>query len=166
MNRVRSDASPFARHPYWKAYTNQRYQALRRGIAFQLEFKQWLSIWKASGHLPNRGKQKGQYVMARHGDCGPYANGNVKIVTINQNGHESKGKTGQTTPIECREKISLSHRKLSPLTEAQVREIRRSYVPYSRDANTVALAREYGVAQATVWTIIANRSWKPQAARR
>ena len=164
MRQLRSDASPFARHPCWKAYCDQQNCARIRSIAFFLTFEQWLSIWETSGYLSRRGKQAGQYVMARLGDRGAYAVGNVKIVTINQNGSESKGKTGQVTPKECRGKISFSHRKLSPLTEAQVIEIRRRYRRYSHDANTVTLAEEYGVAQATVWFIVANRSWKPRTA--
>lgn len=163
MNKLRFNAaSPLAR--YRSMWCDQRCRARNRGITFQLSFKQWFSIWQNSGRLHRRGKQNGQYVMARFGDRGPYATGNVKIVTINQNGHESKGKTGQITPLTCREKISLSHRKLSPLTKAQVREIRRRYVPRSRDANTVVLAREYGVSQATLWNIVANRSWKSRTA--
>jgi hypothetical protein len=165
MNRLRSDASPFARHPHWRAYRDQRYAARRRGIAFKLTFEQWLSIWKTSRRLSQRGKQKNQYVMARPGDRGPYAVGNVKIVTINRNGHESKGKTGQLTPLECRQKISLARRASSRLTEAHVREIRQRYVYHSRDANTVSLAREYGVSQYTIWAILADWHWKPLETR-
>ena len=159
--RIRSDASsPFVRHSYWKAYTNQCYGARRRGIEFQLTFEQWLSIWKASRRLSRRGTRSGQYVMARFGDCGPYAVGNVKIITTNRNRKEAKQPIQIRSP-ESRGRSSLALRAISPLTEDQVSEIRRRYVFRSPDANTVALAREYGVAQATIWFIVTNRSWKP-----
>lgn len=51
-----------------------------RGIDFALSFGQWLDIWIASGKLLQRGRHRGDYVMARMGDCGPYAPGNVEII--------------------------------------------------------------------------------------
>jgi hypothetical protein len=165
MNRLRFNAaSPIAR--YRSMWRDQRRHARRRGIEFQLTFEQWLLIWETSGRLPERGKETGQYVMARPGDQGPYAVGNVRIITVNQNAGESKGMTGQIQSLATCGKISFAHRARSSLTEAQVSEIRRRYVPRSPDANTVVLAREYGVAQATIWFIIANRSWKPLGAYR
>ncbi len=168
MGRIRSDASsPFVRHPHWRDYYNHKYDATKhRNIPFLLSFEQWLAIWEASGHLHERGYLSGQYVMARPGDRGPYKIGNVRIVTTNQNSREAKGRIGQPWSEEIREKISLSHRKLSPLSEAQVREIRRRYVYRSQHANTLTLADEYGVAQATIWFIVTNRSWKPEATKR
>lgn len=63
----------------------QKARAAKRGIEFLLTFEEWLKIWTASGHLHERGKFKHQYCMARHGDCGPYAVGNVSIVTMEEN---------------------------------------------------------------------------------
>ena len=45
-------------------YNQHKYRAERRGIPFELTFKQWLKIWQYSGHLHERGHRQGQYVMA------------------------------------------------------------------------------------------------------
>lgn len=45
----------------------------------RLSFDEWLSIWKTSGHLHERGKGAGKYVMSRINDLGHYELGNVCI---------------------------------------------------------------------------------------
>jgi hypothetical protein len=67
------------------AFEYQRWYARSKGRGFELTYEQWLEIWQASGHLHERGPYKGQYVMARFGDKGPYAIGNVEIITAEQN---------------------------------------------------------------------------------
>lgn len=43
-------------------------------------------MWKRSGHWEERGnKTSAGYVMARNGDAGAYADGNVSIVTHAEN---------------------------------------------------------------------------------
>ncbi len=74
---------------HFLVYDRQRWNALRRGIAFELTFAQWLEIWEQSGQLENRGRRSGQYVMSRNGDQGPYAVGNVSIKTTGRNLAES-----------------------------------------------------------------------------
>ena len=67
-------------------YLSQRQSAIgKRGIAWKINFSEWLSIWLASGKWDKRGVGRGSYCMARHGDAGPYAVGNVSIqlCTIN-----------------------------------------------------------------------------------
>ena len=66
-------------------FKQQARQAKQRGIGWQLTFDEWLSIWNESGHLHERGNKRGQYVMGRTGDIGPYAAGNVYICTFAQN---------------------------------------------------------------------------------
>lgn len=73
------------------AYHTHRGGAKRRGIKFILTYEEWLSIWRKSGHLPQRGIKRGQYVMARKRDTGSYAKGNVSIITVTKN---LNGKTG------------------------------------------------------------------------
>lgn len=63
------------------AYSNQKHDAAVRRIAFELSLEEWLTIWKESGHLHERGKGGIKYCMARINDTGPYAKGNVEIVT-------------------------------------------------------------------------------------
>jgi hypothetical protein len=64
-------------------------QAAGRNIPFLLTFEQWWDIWQQSGHWHERGNLDGdKYCMARHGDVGPYAVGNVKIITNRENSIE------------------------------------------------------------------------------
>lgn len=104
-------------------FTTQRHDAKRRGVIWLLTYEEWLKIWMDSGHWHERGCKKGQYVMARYGDKGPYAVDNVRIVLVETNNSEgnhqgntnaigniSKGFSGQKHSIETREKIASSMR--------------------------------------------------------
>lgn len=73
------------RDSYFASFLSQRRSASRRRISWQFEFDEWLSVWLESGHLSERGKLGHQYVMARFGDCGPYAKSNVRIITSAEN---------------------------------------------------------------------------------
>jgi hypothetical protein len=64
----------------------QRMNACRRGIPFLLTFEEWLAVW---GDLLGARGRSG-YVMARHGDAGPYAVGNVRIITTQENSREQR----------------------------------------------------------------------------
>jgi len=66
-------------------YDQHKYRAERRGIPFELTFKQWLKIWQDSGHLRERGHRQGQYVMARFLGGGSYKIGNVRIIPAEDN---------------------------------------------------------------------------------
>ena len=46
------------------------------------------------------------------------------------------------------------------LTDEQVREIRRLYIPYSKEYGTVALARKYGVTNRIIGLIVKNKEYK------
>lgn len=90
-----------------KAFLSHRGNAKARGIPFLLTYDQWLEIWTASGHLHERGRHKGQYVMARFGDVGPYAVGNVEIVTAEEN--IVAAQYGKRLTTETREKIAVAN---------------------------------------------------------
>lgn len=81
------------------AYREHKNRSGDRGITFDLTFVQWLEIWQSSGRLHQRGRSAGHYVMGRKDDNGPYAVGNVRIITVEQNNSEKK-----QSP-ETREKI-------------------------------------------------------------
>jgi hypothetical protein len=68
------------KNPARGAYASHKCGAKRRGIPFLLTFEKWWSIWQDSGKWEMRGIRRGCYVMARFGDVGPYAVGNVSIV--------------------------------------------------------------------------------------
>ena len=60
-----------------RLFTKQRYQAIQRGIEWNLSFDEWLAIW--GDKLSQRGRGRGQLVMARIEDTGPYAVWNVYL---------------------------------------------------------------------------------------
>jgi hypothetical protein len=91
---------------FGSAYYNHKMDAGRRGISFLLSFEQWLEIWVASGRLAERGPRKGQYVMARFGDKGPYVVGNVKIIQVEENLREYWDRAGAREQLAQR---SLGH---------------------------------------------------------
>jgi hypothetical protein len=62
-----------------RAYFDQRGNAAKRGVGFDMSFDEWLTVWESSGHLAERGCRKGQYAMSRIGDVGPYSVSNVFI---------------------------------------------------------------------------------------
>ncbi len=71
-------------------YNVQKHHAIKkRNISFDLTFEEWYKIWLDSGRWQERGR--GGYVMARFGDKGPYAIGNVEIKHHIDNMHDTKG---------------------------------------------------------------------------
>lgn len=111
--------------PYRKWYMHRR-DALRRGIPFLLSFEQWMHIWQESGHWRERGKKKGQYVMARPGDKGAYEEGNVKIILQEDNTREAC--VGKKATAETRAKMSVSRRKRPGHSQETITKIRESNI--------------------------------------
>lgn len=106
----------------WGAFSQHRRDAKKRGIDFLFTFKKWLKVWEKSGHLHERGCRKGQYVMARHGDVGPYSSNNVMIVTSGQNHYD--GNIGRSNPMSEIAKLKISKAmKGKKLTEAHKKAI-------------------------------------------
>lgn len=82
----------FIRHTKAAKYMHQRYAAKGRGIEWEISFPEWVAVWMESGHFEDRGKGKGKYCMARHGDTGPYKIGNVSIQPYQKNSSEGSAK--------------------------------------------------------------------------
>ena len=78
------------------AFIDHRHMAMIRGVAFLMTFVEWWSVWTASGKWDERGRGYG-YVMARNGDAGPYAVGNVYICTGVQNLADYRERVAQET---------------------------------------------------------------------
>ena len=70
------------------AFQRQRQNARKRGILWDLTIGDWWDIWVRSGKWGERGRGAEKYVMGRNGDIGPYAVGNVKIITQAENVEE------------------------------------------------------------------------------
>lgn len=109
-----------------RRFNAQRGTSKVRGIPFLLTEAEWWKIWQESGHWPERGKGVGKYHMARFGDVGPYAVGNVKIITHSQNSQEcSLGVKRPPRTKEHSRKISeaLTGRKIGPMATEHKRKI-------------------------------------------
>jgi hypothetical protein len=94
---------------YYEKYYTQRRESIKRGIDFQFSFEDWIQWW--GNDIVNRGRCKGQLVMARYKDQGPYHPDNVRKATCSENATEAhKGKIRPHTE-EHNNKISVSKRK-------------------------------------------------------
>lgn len=111
-----------AANPQAAAYLTQKSHAKSRGIPFLLTFDEWWDIWKTSGKWEHRGKCRGQYVMARNGDTGPYAKDNVRICTGTENISEiivteemrqqmSESRRGRQHSAQGRQNMSAAQKK-------------------------------------------------------
>jgi hypothetical protein len=89
LESVRASAEARGLPDPLRAFRQHKAGAAKRGIGFDLSFSEWWGIWEA--HYHNRGTRSGQMVMARMGDVGPYAVGNVSIKTSIANVRESFG---------------------------------------------------------------------------
>jgi hypothetical protein len=68
-----------------KRYAMQRNKARHRGIEWNLTFDEWFGWWLENGHYHERGRRKGEYVMARFGDVGPYSLDNIYCIPNREN---------------------------------------------------------------------------------
>ncbi len=64
------------------AYRTHRGNARRRRIAFLLTPGQWWRWWSQDGRWERRGRHRDALVVARKNDAGPYAVGNVELLTL------------------------------------------------------------------------------------
>jgi hypothetical protein len=100
---------------YYNEYYNAYYCAKKRNIDWHFTYDTWINWWGED--ITNRGTYKGQLVMARNGDIGPYHPDNVRKATCSENCSEgSKGKSKPCTmtadALKMRGlKISASRRK-------------------------------------------------------
>ena len=62
-------------------YNNSKQDAKRRGIEWLFTFESWVEWWLTDNRYANRGRGGTKFVMARHGDEGPYAPWNVRCAT-------------------------------------------------------------------------------------
>lgn len=81
----------------------QRKSAKARGIGWELGFKEWWTIWQESGKWALRGRGQG-YCMARIGDDGPYADGNIYITTSIENSSTGGQRKSDAMPLGVRKR--------------------------------------------------------------
>lgn len=87
--------------PVKRKYGNQKLSAKRRGVEWQFTFEEWMRVWIDSGKWEMRGRGKGQYCMARHGDVGPYNTSNVSIILSQKNSSDgiAVARSNATEPL-------------------------------------------------------------------
>lgn len=118
---------------YYSAMRNARV----RGINWEFTREGWHFWWLdhlGPNWLTQRGTARGQYVMARKGDTGPYAPWNVECITTGQN-HQDQYKNGRY------------HGKQKHLRAEAVRYIYQSAAPQK------LLAKQHGILINTVSAI-------------
>ena len=76
---------------YQTQYDNAKYHAIHiRNIEWKFTYDSWVAWW--GDDIANRGPRKGQLVMARYKDQGPYHPDNVRKATAEENcGEGSRG---------------------------------------------------------------------------
>ena len=67
------------------AYRAHRASAKQRGVEFLITFDEWADWWLEDDRWESRGVGRDELVMARFGDVGPYALGNIYCTTSAQN---------------------------------------------------------------------------------
>ena len=110
---------------YKQKYNCQKNMAKKRNIDFQFTYEEWLAWW--GDDIVNRGKSKGQLVMARIGDQGPYHPDNVVKKTCSENASEgNKGKIyvawnkGKSQTEEHKRKLSVARNNQSQETREKI----------------------------------------------
>lgn len=94
------------KNPFLKRYTQQKSNAMSRGIEFLLSFDDWTKIWLESGKWEERGRGIGKYCMCRFNDVGNYELNNVYIGLSTLN--VSEGNKGKIDSVETRQKKSVA----------------------------------------------------------
>lgn len=96
----------------WGKFMGQIKNAERRGIAWNLTFREWWSLWEP--HYGDRGTRKTQKVMCRTLDRGAYEVGNVRIDYASANGHEKKMSNYARYGSKWRRDVRNGHAHLAP----------------------------------------------------
>src|ERR1035437_6539679 len=74
-----------ARRRLKRRFLTQRANGKSRDIVWRLSFDQWCAWWIETGHIDERGRERGQWVMARPFDSGPYEIGNLVCLRAENN---------------------------------------------------------------------------------
>jgi len=129
-----------------KAFHTQKSDANVRGIPFLFEFDDWEYWWIRSlgpKWFEKRGRKRGQYVMARKGDKGPYAWWNIDCITCSENQKQTSG---------------INHPG-AKLTEELVKKI------YFAKGYAKDISKRYGVRKYTVLKIKNGVLWSSYTAQ-
>ena len=87
---------------YKDKYRDHKFRAKKRGLDFHFTYEEWIEWWGKD--IVRRGNRKGNLVMSRYGDVGPYHPDNVFKNTAEQNA--SDGNKGRPKSEEHNAKVS------------------------------------------------------------
>ena len=129
-------------------YDQHKGNARGRGIAFQFTFEDWVNWWEE--HLgyrwfEKRGRNRGQYVMARYKDRGAYVRGNVKCILAEDNNQEKASNGTSTKGMK---------NPAAKLTDEQVRKI---YLSVPKDE--VKIMHKYDIRRQHINMIKKRAVW-------
>jgi hypothetical protein len=65
-------------HEKYRAYIQQRNQAIWRGEQWLIDFEMWCAFWQE--HWQHRGRTRDDYCMIRRDPDGSWENGNIEVV--------------------------------------------------------------------------------------
>lgn len=139
-------------------FSYQKHTAKRRGISFEFTFEDWATWWEENAG-PNwsslRGCLAGQLVMARYGDKGPYARGNVKCIRMSENLSETRW----STPPSGDHFNTGAANGSAKLTASAVVEARKLYARGTSVHTIRSLAQKFGISPGAMGQAIRGNSW-------
>ncbi len=94
---------------YQGQYDNAKYCAKERGIEWLFTYDTWTEWWGED--ITKRGPYRGQLVMARHGDVGPYHPDNVRKATCSENCSEANKGRVDTPERVAKFKATMAKKK-------------------------------------------------------
>lgn len=146
------------------AYSQQKWMATKRGIAWKLTFEQWYDIWEKSGRWNERGRKFGQYVMARYGDVGPYSVNNIHIITNVENNKERKFTPEvlkRMSDLKLGNTLNVGDKNgQATITNALAKKIKTEFQKNPKRGRIAELSRRYKVKYGIVYVIATGRGWK------
>ncbi len=135
-NNMKKTDSRWA-NPNYKKFDAHRRRAKTRGIPFLFTFEEWMEAWGEKIALMGRGSTK--YCMARNGpDIGPYAPGNVRIITNAENVSEgNKGKSVTQAQYDRFMTLRGMNKKRILTPDGEFESIRAAARFYGKDPSTI-----------------------------
>ncbi len=95
----RAAARELRKHGILTAYTRQKNSARQRNFEWSLTFQEWYGLWLESGHIHQRGRGAGEYVLGRIDQTGPYAIGNVEVMLGADNIRNTRSRGGKPSEV-------------------------------------------------------------------
>jgi hypothetical protein len=110
------------------AYLIQKRHAKDRGIEWLFTFERWVLWWKSqlgANWINLRGRRRGQYVMSRFNDVGPYVESNIKCTLHEINSVEGLvGKKRRASTIE-KMRIAATGQKHTTATRIKLSRLKQ-----------------------------------------